>query len=132
MQTGSKQLAAVINVTPLIDVLLVLLIVFMLLPTHTHGLKSELPDTEASPETPGNPQYVVLRVHPDGSLQIDSQPVPPAELATRLRSLFAARPDGVLFVDAASELHFAAVASVMDTARGAGIERIGLLTGRDH
>jgi biopolymer transport protein TolR len=132
MQTGSKQIAAVINVTPLIDVLLVLLIVFMLLPTHTHGLKSELPDTEAAAETPGNPQYVVVHVQPDGSLQVDSQPVLPAELATRLQSLFATRPDGVLFVDAASELHFAEVASVIDTARGAGIERIGLLTGRDR
>lgn len=74
----------------------------------------------------------MVHIQPDGSLQVDSQPVLRAELATRLQSLFAARPDGVLFVDAASELHFAEVASVIETARGAGTERIGLLTGRER
>lgn len=131
MQIGSHKTAAVINVTPLIDVLLVLLIVFMLLPSHTHGLESDLPQP-ASPDAPlaANPQNVLIHVQKDGSLDIDSQPIPPAELAERLHSLFAVRPDGVPFVDGAGDLAFATVAGVIDTVRGAGIERIGLLTDR--
>jgi len=120
---------ATINVTPLIDVLLVLLIVFMLLPTHSRGLESGLPQpAQPGASSPHNPQQVVVCVAKDGSLQIDSRPVLLADLQARLQSLFAARPDGVLFVDAAGELNFADVAAVIDSARGAGVDRIGLLT----
>lgn len=132
-QTGSKKVAAVINVTPLIDVLLVLLIVFMLLPTHTRGLQSDLPESgPADAAAARNPQQVVLHILSDGSLQIDSQPILEKELDARLRYLFAGRPDGVLFVDGAGELAFADVAAVIDTARGAGIARVGLLTQHDR
>jgi len=131
MQIGSHKTAAVINVTPLIDVLLVLLIVFMLLPSHTHGLESDLPQP-VSRDVPAatNPQNVLVHIQKDGSLDIDSQPVPPAELEARLHSLFAVRPDGVLFLDGAGELDFATVAGVIDTARGAGVARVGLVTAR--
>ena len=133
IQTGSKQFAAVINVTPLIDVLLVLLIVFMLLPSHTGGLPSDLPESDpANAAAVHNPQQVVLHILSDGSLQIDSQPVLEKQLEARLRYLFAGRPDGVLFVDGAGELDFADIATVIDTARGAGIGRVGLLTPHDR
>lgn len=129
MQLGGDKVAAIINVTPLIDVLLVLLIVFMLLPSHTRGLKSEVPQPplENQPVIP-NPQHLVLRIQKDRSIDINSQPVLLAELEERLRSLFAVRPDGVLFVDGAGDLDFADVATVIDIARGAGVERIGLMT----
>ena len=95
-----------INVTPLIDVLLVLLIVFMLLPSHTRGLQSDLPESgPADAAAARNPQQVVVHILSDGSLQIDSQPVLEKELDARLRYLFAARPDGVLFVDGTGELN---------------------------
>jgi biopolymer transport protein TolR len=132
MQIGSKEIAATINVTPLIDVLLVLLIVFMLLPTHSRGLESDLPQDGPPGAARPNPQNVVVRIEKDGALEIDSQPVPRPELQARLQSLFAGRPDGVLFVDAANELDYADVAGVIDTARGAGIVRIGLLTARQR
>lgn len=128
MQIDSREIAATINVTPLIDVLLVLLIVFMLLPTHSRGLESDLPQDAPPGTKQRSPQNVVVHIAKDGSLQIDSKPVQHVELEARLQSLFAGRPDGVLYVDAAEELDFAEVAGVIDIARGAGIVRIGLLT----
>lgn len=133
MQIGSQKVSAIINVTPLIDVLLVLLIVFMLLPSHTRGLESEAPRPAPENQTaPPNPQHLVLRIHSDGSIQLNSQPVALGELEARLRSLFAVRPEGVLFVDGAGNLEFSDVATVIDVARGAGVERIGLLTARQR
>jgi len=132
MQIGSRDIAATINVTPLIDVLLVLLIVFMLLQTHSRGLESDLPeDAPTGAIAPRNPQNVTVHIRMDGSLELDSQPVEKMDLEARLRSAFAGRPDGVLFVDAATELDFADIAGVIDTARGAGVVRIGLLTEHD-
>ena len=128
MQIGSREIAATINVTPLIDVLLVLLIVFMLLPAHSRGLESDLPQDAPPGAARPNPQNVVVHIESDGSLEIDAKPLARAELEPRLQSLFAGRPDGVLFVGAANELDFAEVAGVIDTARGVGIARIGLLT----
>jgi biopolymer transport protein ExbD len=63
-------------------------------------------------------------------MDINLQPVTLVELEERLKRLFAVRPEGVLFVNGAGELDFADVASVVDIARGAGVERIGLLTER--
>lgn len=126
---GSNKTAAIINVTPLIDVLLVLLIIFMLLPSPTRGLKSEVP--EPAPEdrvTASNPLDVVVQILEDHSILINSKPVVPDQLENRLKALFAVRPGGVLFIDGASQLEFADVALVIDTAHGAGIDRVGLIT----
>jgi biopolymer transport protein ExbD len=122
----------VINMTPMIDILLVLLITFMLLPNRTEGLPAEVTQGgfEPVPLQP-NPLDVVLRIGQDRSIQIDSQPVVREELDARLRLVFAARPGGVLFVDGARELDFADVATVIDVARGAGLFRIGLITDRE-
>jgi biopolymer transport protein ExbD len=131
MQIGSRKTAAVINVTPMIDILLVLLITFMLLPNRTKGLPSEAP--EPAPENQpaiANRLDVVLRIEKDRSIAIDSQTVNVPELEARLKLMFATRPGGVLFVDGAPELDFADVATAIDVARGAGVLRIGLIT--DH
>ncbi len=131
--SGANKTVAIINVTPMIDILLVLLIVFMLLPSHTHGLKSELPQPAPENATaPPDPQQVVVRIQDDGSIQVNSQPVAREQLEARLQSLFAVRPEGVLFVDGGRELEFADVASVIDMARGVGVNRIGLLTASQH
>lgn len=126
---GSGKTAAVINMTPMIDILLVLLITFMLLPTRTKGLPSEVPEP-APQNQPSAPNSLdsVLRIRKDRSLDINSQPVLMLELEERLRSLFVTRPGGVLFIDGAPELQYADVASVIDIARGAGWNRVGLLT----
>jgi biopolymer transport protein ExbD len=129
MQLGANKYAAVINVTPMIDILLVMIIVFMLLPTKTVGLKSGVPQlpTENQPSIP-NPQHLVLRIQRDRSMDINSQPIVLAELQDRLRTLFAVRPDGVLFIDGDGELEFQDVAAVIDIAHGAGVDRIGVMT----
>jgi biopolymer transport protein ExbD len=129
MQIDSRKTAAVINMTPMIDILLVLLITFMLLPNRTKGLPAEAPDPAPdTPSAPTNPLDVVVRIAKDRSIAIDSEPVAQEELDARLRLAFAARPGGVLFVDGARELEFADVASVIDIALGAGVNRVGLIT----
>jgi biopolymer transport protein TolR len=131
MQTSSRKVAAVINVTPMIDILLVMLIAFILLQDHSAGLPSQVPE----PAPADQPEVsrtldAVLRIRTDRSIEIDSQTVILAELDGRLKLLFAARPGGALFIDGARELDYSDVASVIDIARGAGWKRVGLLTER--
>jgi len=92
MQIGGNKAAAIINVTPMIDILLVLLIVFMLLPTKTVGLKSDVPQlaTDNQPAIP-NPQNLVLRIRKDRSMDINSQPVVLAQLHERLQTFLPLR-----------------------------------------
>lgn len=72
----------------------------------------------------------MLRIRKDRAIELDSQPVLLLDLEGRLKTLFATRPGGVLFIEGAPELEYADVASVIDTARGAGWNRVGLLTER--
>ena len=129
MQMGSGKTAAVINMTPMIDILLVLLITFMLLPNRSKGLPSEVPE----PAPDSQPSVAdrldsVLRIRKDRSIDVNSQPVLIIELEGRLKTLFVKRPGGVLFIEGAPELEYADVASVIDIARGAGWNRVGLMT----
>ena len=131
MQIGSSKTAAVINVTPMIDILLVLLITFMLLPRPSKGLPSEVPEPAPEAQSPVPKRLdIVLRVRHDRSIEIDSHAVLLLELDARLRSLFVTHPDSVLFIDGAPELEYTDVASVIDIARGAGWNRVGILTDR--
>ena len=126
---GSGKTAAVINMTPMIDILLVLLITFMLLPSRTKGLPSEVPDPAPdNAQAARDPLDSVLRIRKDRSIDIDSQPVQTFELEGRLKTLFVTRLGGALFIEGAGELEYADVASVIDMARGAGWDRVGLLT----
>jgi len=127
---GGNKISAAINVTPLIDVVMVLLIIFMCLPSRTVGLESELPQPAPdSSSAPPNPMDLVLSIRKDRSMDINSQPVSLEQLEGRLKTLFAARPDGVLFLAGARELDFEDVATVIDIAHGANVNRIGIMTG---
>jgi biopolymer transport protein ExbD len=130
---GGNKPSAIINITPLIDVVMVLLIIFMCLPTKTVGLDSEVP--QPAPENSNaipNPQDLVLVIHQDRTIDVNSQPVALSQLEDRLKTLFAARPNGVLFLTASRELDFSDVAAIIDTARGAGVPRIGILTAKNR
>jgi biopolymer transport protein TolR len=125
MTTGKQ---GEINVTPMIDVLLVLIIIFMLIgPERSMGLDARVPQPGKG-RSPG--REIVVSVGEDRSVRINTQAVAWEELDSRLRQIFAMRPDGVLFVAGERQAEFADVARVFDIARGAGIGHVALMPKR--
>ena len=113
------------NVTPFLDVLLVLLILFMYLCLNQQkAITAQLPDpnARATDTTPG----IVLEVLPNANYAINTQQVAGAQLATRLRSIYANRPTKTLIVRGAPGVTYQDVVTAMDIARGAGVVAIGL------
>jgi biopolymer transport protein ExbD len=118
---GGSTFSAEPNVTPMIDVLLVLLIIFMLIvPMSRKALDLQLPDpTPVENAAPTNDQ-IVLEVGADGSYKINTQPVAHNDLERRLREIYDPRPTKVLFVKADTMAKYQTVMEAMDIARGAG------------
>ena len=130
MNFGGKNLTAQINVTPMIDVLLVLLIIFMMIPHNTSGLPSDVPQPPSTESPPPDPRQIVIDIAKDRSVRINSQPVEMADLAGKLAPLFARSGERILFLHGDGALEFSDVAAVIDVARGAGADRVALLTQR--
>jgi biopolymer transport protein ExbD len=109
----------------MIDVLLVLLIIFMAaIPSLRRSIDVQLPDRTA-PMAPGQPS-IVLEIDEHGAISINQSAVPRAELAARLREIYAARREKVLFVKGARRVRYAEVIHAMDVARGAGVKVLGI------
>jgi len=131
-QRPKGQVRAEINVTPLVDVVLVLLIIFMVItPLLTkrfwiHTPKQEKEEIERSQAADPEPP-LVLRVTEDESINVNGTAVPLAELPDRLRRMFAAREDHVLFFDAADAVRYGFAVEVMDRAREGGAVTIATL-----
>jgi biopolymer transport protein TolR len=125
---GRRQTSlAEINVTPLVDVMLVLLIISMLAsPMLQRGIHLELPSTETASEI--QEARVVVSVDRNGRIRINDRPVHPELLAERMKSLSATRPEETVFLRADKLLPYGEVLSVMDTIRKAGVSRIALVT----
>ncbi len=126
--SGGTNLSNEINVTPMIDVLLVLLIIFMMvIPMSRKAIDLQLPDPEpdASPAGP-QPSQIVLEVLPNNVFKINTEPVEPARLAARLKEIYDPRPEKIIFVKGDETVKYSEVIHAMDLARGAGVKVIGV------
>jgi biopolymer transport protein TolR len=125
---GGSNLNNDMNVTPMIDVLLVLLIIFMMIiPMSRKAIDTQLPDPNPAPQTSVvNPDQIVLEVLPDDKFAINKQPVEKAELFNRLKTLYDPRPEKIIFVKGDTMVTYNSVIFAMDQARGAGVKVIGI------
>jgi len=126
---GSTQggLQADINITPMIDVLLVLLIIFMITqPMSRRAFDVQVPPEQRQQQRQQQSAQIVLELRPDGSYAINNQPVTLSGLKQALHQIYDARPAKLLFVKAAPNRKYNEVVEAMDIARGAGVQVIGL------
>ncbi len=126
MSVGGRHQAE-INVTPMIDVLLVLLIIFMVvINSDSVGLDAQVP-RPSNGAGEANPQDIVLMVHADRTVSLNQELVTEPALEPRLAQIFRTRGNHVIFVGAEPDLDFEHVMRVLDVARGVGLDRVALL-----
>ncbi|WP_396205990.1 ExbD/TolR family protein [Gemmatimonas sp.] len=125
---GGSSLNNEINVTPMIDVLLVLLIIFMMIiPMSRKAIDTQLPDPNPQPAQPNvNPDQIVLEILPDDKYAINKEPVEKANLFNRLKTIYDPRPEKIIFVKGDTMSVYENVIWAMDQARGAGVKVIGV------
>jgi biopolymer transport protein ExbD/biopolymer transport protein TolR len=126
---GKRGIVSEMNVVPLIDILLVLLVIFMIIPVYSMGLDVQVPQPSPGPEIVTPPDYVVVvQVSSDGSLRINQEPVSFDKLSGRLEEVFKLRAARVAFIRGDAPVEFGVVASVIDVMHTSGIASVGLLT----
>jgi biopolymer transport protein TolR len=127
---GSKRgIMSEMNVVPLIDVLLVLLVIFMIIPHRQTGLKAEIPQPTPPVSQPQpEPDIIVAQVLDGGSLKINEQAVAWEALRSRLEEILRSRANHTAFVRGNAAVEFQIVAKVIDVMQSAGISSVGLLT----
>ncbi len=125
---GGSDAISQINVTPLVDVMLVLLIIFMVTaPILQQGVSVDLPKVASGPLS-GQDEQLVVNVGKDGQLFLNDTPMTPQSLTEKLRAIAVARPDRQLYVRADQAVPYGQVMRVMGAVHDAGLSKVGLVT----
>jgi len=125
--SGKSGVVSDVNVVPLIDILLVLLVIFMIIPHRQMGLSASLPQA-SEPVPVVHPETIVVQVASDGSIRLNGSVVQHDELRGRLEQIFALRAHRVAFLQGDCSLEFQVVAEVLDVMHVAGASPVGLLS----